>query len=118
MDDPGQSALAAQTLREADIVAVPLPALCEYAWVLRTAYKRTRTEVAASIEALLDTPGVHTDESATRKGLEALRRGGDLADAVIAYEGLWLGGEEFVTFDRKAAELLPEIGIPARRLAS
>ncbi len=33
----------------------------------------------------------------------AVDAGGDFADGVIAYEGRWLGGETFVSFDRKAA---------------
>jgi len=35
-----------------------------------------------------------------------LEAGGDFGDGVIAYEGNWLGGEAFVSFDRKAIALL------------
>jgi len=35
-----------------------------------------------------------------------LEAGGDFADGVIAYEGRWLGGETFVSFDKEAVALL------------
>jgi predicted nucleic-acid-binding protein len=31
-----------------------------------------------------------------------LKAGGDFADGAIAWEGRWLGGETFVSFDKKA----------------
>jgi predicted nucleic-acid-binding protein len=42
--------------------------------------------------------------------------GGDFADGVIAYQGRWLGGETFVSFDKKAVEMLKEQGQAARAL--
>jgi predicted nucleic-acid-binding protein len=36
---------------------------------------------------------------------------GDFADGAIAYEGTWLGGETFVSFDKMAAQ-----GLSARLL--
>jgi predicted nucleic-acid-binding protein len=45
-----------------------------------------------------------------------LDAGGDFADGVIAYEGRWLGAETFVSFDRKAVEMLNQQGQPARVL--
>ena len=47
-------------------------------------------------------------------GLAMLDAGGDFADGVIAYEGRWLGAETFVSFDRKAVEMLAAQGVPAR----
>jgi predicted nucleic-acid-binding protein len=35
-----------------------------------------------------------------------LETGGDFADAAIAYEGKWLGGDTFISFDKKAVSLL------------
>jgi predicted nucleic-acid-binding protein len=35
-----------------------------------------------------------------------LDAGGDFADGIIAYEGSWLGGEIFVSFDKKAVKLI------------
>ncbi|MFZ0817810.1 MAG: hypothetical protein WAM78_19955 [Candidatus Sulfotelmatobacter sp.] len=42
--------------------------------------------------------------------------GGDFADSVIAYEGKWIGAEIFVSFDKKAVEMLMELGLEARAL--
>ena len=39
---------------------------------------------------------------AIEAGLSVLDAGGDFADGIIAYEGEWLGAEEFVSFDSKA----------------
>lgn len=41
-----------------------------------------------------------------------LDAGGDFADGVIAFEGRQMGGETFVTFDRRAAKLLEAGGNP------
>jgi predicted nucleic-acid-binding protein len=53
---------------------------------------------------------------AVEAGLSILAAGGDFADGVIAYEGNWLGGETFVSFDKKAVLLLTAQGQPARLL--
>jgi predicted nucleic-acid-binding protein len=45
-----------------------------------------------------------------------LEAGGDFADGVIAYDGLRLGGETFVSFDRKAVTLLKDLGQSAHLL--
>ncbi len=53
---------------------------------------------------------------AVEAGLSVLEAGGDFADGVIAYEGNWLGGETFVSFDKKAVALLTAQGQSARLL--
>jgi predicted nucleic-acid-binding protein len=60
---------------------------------------------------------VELDRPAIEAGLEVLEAGGDFADGVIAYEGRWLGAEEFVSFDKKAVSLLKAQGKRARLLA-
>lgn len=47
-------------------------------------------------------------------GIAVLEAGGDFADGVIAYEGSRLGGQTFVSFDRKASKLLQSAGVSAR----
>ncbi|WP_347405175.1 hypothetical protein [Mesorhizobium sp. WSM4884] len=42
--------------------------------------------------------------------------GGDFADGVIAFDGQWLGGETFVSFDRKAVKLVEGRGTPTLSL--
>jgi predicted nucleic-acid-binding protein len=48
----------------------------------------------------------------------ALEAGGEFADGIIAFEGDWLGGETFVTFDKKASRILANQGRPTTLLAS
>ena len=51
-----------------------------------------------------------------KAGLSMLESNGDFADGVIAYEGSWLGGETFVSFDKQAVALLSAVGHHARLL--
>jgi predicted nucleic-acid-binding protein len=51
-----------------------------------------------------------------RAGLAQLEAGGDFADAVIAHSGRDLGGETFVSFDKKAVDLLGKSGETAHLL--
>jgi predicted nucleic-acid-binding protein len=46
-----------------------------------------------------------------------LEAGGDFADGVIAFDGRRLGGETFVTFDKRAVARLTAQGVSARQLA-
>ncbi|MER8460351.1 type II toxin-antitoxin system VapC family toxin [Mesorhizobium sp. M0915] len=109
-DDEGQAAVAVDLLARADIVAVSLQALCEFAWVLARQYQTERENIAAGIRALLNTANVVVNRPAVEAGLSVLDAGGDFADGVIAFDGGWLGGETFVSFDRKAAKLLSAQG--------
>jgi predicted nucleic-acid-binding protein len=109
-DDPPQARLAANPLISADIVAVPLPVLCEFVWVLLRRYGRSADEIAASIRDLADSANVHLDRPAVDAGLAILEAGGDFADGVIAFEGRRLGGPVFASFDRRAVELIAATG--------
>ena len=109
-DDEAQAAAAVDLLAKADIVAVSLQALCEFAWVLGRQYRTAPKDIAAAIRALLDTANVVVNRPAVEAGLAILEAGGDLADGVIAFDGGWLGGETFVSFDRKAVKLLSARG--------
>jgi transposase len=57
---------------------------------------------------------VEVNRPAVEAGLAVLEAGGDFADGVIAYEGRWLGGEIFVSFDKKAVALISKQGLSAR----
>ena len=113
-DDPVQGAMAAQLLREAEIIAIPLPCLCEFVWVLRRVYGLDRTDIGTALQALLAAGNVVVNRSAVDAGLAVHTAGGDFADGIIAFEGRWLGGETFVSFDRKAVALLDTLGHEAR----
>jgi predicted nucleic-acid-binding protein len=115
-DDPKQGESAAKLLRGASMIAVATPCLCELVWVLRRVYGFTPSAVSTAIRALLAVSNVETNRPAAEAGLAMLEAGGDFADGVIAYEGRWLGAETFVSFDKKAVELLKAQGVGAKLL--
>jgi predicted nucleic-acid-binding protein len=115
-DDKGQAEAAAKLLRNADLLAVAVSCLCELVWVLRRTYRFSATEAAAAIRNLIGAGNVAVDRPTLAAGLTMLDAGGDFADGVIAHEGRWLGAETFVSFDRKAVDMLREQGVAARAL--
>jgi predicted nucleic-acid-binding protein len=116
-DDPIQSRLAQKILQSAELVVIPVPVLCEFVWVLRQGYKKPAAEIADAIRVLMDSSNVVVNQPAVEAGLAVLDKGGDFADGAIAYEGHWLGAEEFVSFDKQAVSLLKSQGKRARLLA-
>jgi predicted nucleic-acid-binding protein len=110
-EDDAQQARAAQSiLQRADVVALTLPALCELVWVLSRGYKMAAPEISDRIRRLVESANVVVNRAAVDAGLEMLENGQDFADGVIAYEGRWLGGETFVSFDKGAVKLLAAQG--------
>lgn len=116
-DDDRQSRIAQAQLAHADMVALAIPVLCELVWVLSQGYKISSAEIAETIHRLLAGANVVVNRPAAEAGLAVLDAGGDFADGVIAYEGNWLGGEIFVSFDQKAVKLIEAQGEPARLLS-
>jgi predicted nucleic-acid-binding protein len=106
VDDPDQARRAMELLGQAELVAMPLAALCEFVWVARRTYHRSAHEVGDVIRAWLASPTVRLDRAAVEAGLAMLDAGGDFADGVIAFAGRQLGGPIFASFDRKAVELV------------
>ena len=84
--------------------------------MLRRVYSLGQKDIHAALQALLDTGNVAVNRPAVDAGLAVLDAGGDFADGVIAFEGKWLGGETFVSFDNKAVALLQKQGQAARVL--
>jgi predicted nucleic-acid-binding protein len=115
-DEPVQAKAAAAILTDAESIAVTLPCLCEFVWVLLRVYGLQPADVAGAIRALLAASNVEVNRPAVEAGLLVLEAGGDFADGVIAYEGNWLGGETFVSFDKRAVTLLAAQGQSARLL--
>ncbi|MFT4196008.1 type II toxin-antitoxin system VapC family toxin [Ottowia sp.] len=113
-DDVVQARAASALLRQASLIAVSLPCLCELAWLLLRGARLHKDDVAAAIRALMNTGNVVMNRPAVEAGLAILEAGGDFADGVMAYEGQWLGGETFVSFDRQAVELIARQGQAAR----
>jgi predicted nucleic-acid-binding protein len=108
-DDKRESDRAAKLLRSSELIAVPVPCLCEFAWVLCRVYGFGARDVAEAIRTLLAVQNLETNRPAVEQGLAILQAGGDFADGAIAYEGRWLGGETFVSFDRKAVQNVTHI---------
>jgi len=115
-DDARQARLAVDALQSADLIAISLPCLCELVWVLDRGAKLSRLEIAQSLRDLINTKNVAMNRPAVEAGLTLLEAGGDFADGVMAYEGAWLGGQTFVSFDRRAVSLLTRHKQAARLL--
>ncbi|GAN73853.1 MULTISPECIES: type II toxin-antitoxin system VapC family toxin [Acidiphilium] len=115
-DDAAQCRRAREMLSSATLIAVSLPSLCELVWILRQGAKLPRGDVSTAIQALLNTGNVVMNRPAVEAGLALLEAGGDFADGIMAHEGKWLGGETFVSFDKKAVTLLSDQGEAAQLL--
>jgi predicted nucleic-acid-binding protein len=115
-DDVEQADAATKLMARAKMVAIAVPSLCEFVWVLRSVYRFQSSDIAKAIRTLLTAENVETNRPAIDAGLAVLEAGGDFADGVIAYEGRWLGAETFVSFDKKAVATLSAVGMPARVL--
>jgi predicted nucleic-acid-binding protein len=115
-DEPEQTAAAVRLMGSAQMVAIAVPSLCEFVWVLRSVYGFKSSDMGKAIRVLLAAGNVETNRPVVDAGLAMLDAGGDFADGVIAYEGRWLGAEMFVSFDKKAVEALRAQGEQARLL--
>lgn len=115
-DDQKQARIASKILKEADLIAVSLPCLCEFVWVLRRVYNFGQQDISVALETLLNASNVAVNRPAVDVGLAVLNEGGDFADGLIAFEGSWLGGETFVSFDKKAVSLIARQGHQAKLL--
>ena len=109
-DDKKQAQAAATLLKNAEVIAVSQTCLCEFVWVLRRIYNFGRHDISSALHALLDASNVQVNRPAADAGLAVLDAGGDFADGVIAFEGSWLGGETFVSFDNQAVTLIAKQG--------
>jgi predicted nucleic-acid-binding protein len=116
-DDRKQARVAAKVLKDAELIAVSLTCLCEFVWVLKRVYQFGQQEISAALYALLDANNVVVNRPAVDAGLAVFNAGGDFADGLVAYEGKWLGGETFVSFDKQAVSLIANQGHPAILLA-
>src|SRR6201998_1785853 len=105
-DDIDQADAATKLMARAKMVAIAVPSLCEFVWVLRSVYRFQSSDIAKAIRTLLAAENVEANRAAIDAGLAVLDGGGDFADGVIAYEGRWLGAETFVSFDKRAMEMI------------
>jgi predicted nucleic-acid-binding protein len=63
-DDVTQARAAAKVLMHAELIAVALPCLCEFVWVLRKVYDLQTEDIAAAIRALLAAANVQVNRPA------------------------------------------------------
>jgi predicted nucleic-acid-binding protein len=115
-DDAVQSRASRLALSSAEQIVISRHAFCEMVWVLRQRYKMPKAEIMRSVRGFLGAGNVVTDTAAVQAGLEAMDAGADFADGVIDYEGRWLGGETFVSFDKKAVTALEKQGLKVKLL--
>lgn len=115
-DDERQAQIAEELLAAADPAYVTLPCLCEFVWVLAKRYKLNRLQIEGALSRLYNAPNIVMNRAAVDAGIQLLRSGADFADGIIAYEGRWLGGETFVSFDKNAVQALVTNGQKARLL--
>jgi predicted nucleic-acid-binding protein len=115
-DDEKQARAAAKLLKNAEHIAIPLTTLCEFVWVLRRVYNFRLQDILLALDALLNAENIVVNRAAVDSGLAMLKAGGDFADGLVAHEGAWLGGEIFVSFDKKAVSLMAAQGQQAQLL--
>jgi predicted nucleic-acid-binding protein len=87
-DDPRQAEAASKLLREASLIAVSVPCLCELVWILRRGAKLPKEDVAMTIRDLLGAGNVVMNRPAVELGLAILEAGGDRkAIELVARQG-------------------------------
>jgi predicted nucleic-acid-binding protein len=92
-------------LKKDEVYRVNLVTLVELAWVLDRSFKRTRNEIAETIDGLLTASELSLQEhDVVDAAVRDYRNGpADFADYLIGRENLKAGCETTLTFDRKAA---------------
>jgi predicted nucleic-acid-binding protein len=87
----------------ADPVVVNVIVLCETVWVLRSAYRISRREIASALGRLLGASGfLIEDRDAVSAAVEAYRRGpGDFADYLLGERNRAAGCVATATLDRR-----------------
>ena len=116
-DDKMQSAKAQDLLRTAELVVVPMVALCEFVWVMRQGLKIAPHIIAKSLRQLAAARNVVMDVSVFEAGIAILEAGGDFADGALAKDGQAKGAEIFVSFDAKAVRDLSQLGFKTKKLS-
>jgi len=74
--DLHQARRAAKILAEADLIAVPVPVLREFVWVLRRGYKKSAADISVAIRRLMGSANVVMNRPAVEAGLSVLDAGG------------------------------------------
>jgi predicted nucleic-acid-binding protein len=107
-DDPDQAKRASRFIRDEcsaeDPGLINRIVLCELVWVLETAYRYPRSQVALALGKIIGTKQFQIeDHQEAWSSFREYQAGADFADAFIAAVNRKLGSERTVTFDRNAA---------------
>jgi predicted nucleic-acid-binding protein len=80
--------------------------LCEFVWVLESAYGYARNPIVATLQRLFEVDRFRVEAPALAwRALAEYRSGGDFSDALIALANEHEGCDYTATFDRAAAKL-------------
>ena len=117
-DDPGQRAKAlafGEGLTEETRGFVSLLVLIEFNWSLLSRYRQSKDQTLAAITRLLKIRTlVFEDFDAVVRALERSNFAGvDFADALIAEHNVGSGCSHTVTFDQRAAKVIPSMELLA-----
>jgi len=105
LDDAEQAeratALVEGTAARGEKLLVVHVVLCELVWVLASAYRRPRTEIARTLSAILRTAQfVVEDVDVARRALARYEDGrGDFADYLVSERARVLGTDQVATFE-------------------
>ena len=107
VQSPKATEIIERQLSEENPGFVSVVVMVETAWVLERAYGLTDQEIAAAIEAMLQTDVLMVeDEQDVFTAMTALKeRSGAFADALIGALGAKAGCSRTLTFDREASRL-------------
>lgn len=107
-DDDDQVAVVRQLIAS-DTIFISRTVLLESEWVLRTRYRKTRTDLSAFFTALLETTNTQIEDAdAVSHALDWYARGADFADALHLAA---CGSAVLHTFDRNFCKAAREAGI-------
>lgn len=97
-DDEARAVQAEKVLKQAELIAVSIPTLCEFVEVLQNSYSLDAGNVGKAVRSLLNASNVVADRSTVAAGLALLGNGGTFAEGVVAFEGQRLGANNFISF--------------------
>ena len=110
-DDPAQAAIVNRFLEGSctpdEPCVVNRATLCELVWVLTSAYKYRRPQIAQVLDLILRTNRLEVENAAeARAALHLFRNGrADFADCLVGVTNRSLGCRATITFDRDAARM-------------
>ena len=108
-DDPAQADIAAKILTDAALIAIALPCLCEFVWVLLRVYNIESGDVINAVRALMASENVEMNRPAVEAGFGGANQGGEFACGAILLEGkLHVRGTLFFLCQKKRAALISQ----------